>query len=54
MTLAPLMTVHADLKSPADIGTGPYGTRMVFDVTGDILRAHAFEGPYSPVEAIGY
>jgi hypothetical protein len=28
MKLVPLMTVHADLKPPADIGMDPYGTRM--------------------------
>ena len=35
-----LMTYRADLKPPADVGTGPFGSRQVYDVTGG-----QFEGP---------
>ncbi len=40
MKLEPLMTLHADLKAPAEVGAGPYGRRVIFDVTGG-----TFEGP---------
>lgn len=29
MKLVPLMTMHADLKAPADVGKGPYGQRTI-------------------------
>jgi hypothetical protein len=35
-----LYEMHADLKPPAVVGPGPYGTRMIFDVTGG-----SFAGP---------
>lgn len=35
-----LMTYRADLKPPVEVGTGPLGTRRIFDVTGG-----TFEGP---------
>ena len=34
------MTLHADLKDPVEIGRGPFGTRVVYDVTGG-----EFSGP---------
>jgi hypothetical protein len=40
MKLEPLMTLYADLRSPTEFGTGPYGTRLVVDAIG----GH-FEGP---------
>lgn len=40
MQLDYLMTYHADLKIPVNIGRAPTGTRQVFDVTGG-----TFEGP---------
>ena len=40
MKLEPLMTYHADLKAPVEVGSGPLGQRMIFDVTGG-----TFEGP---------
>ena len=33
-------TYHATLKEPVNVGPGPFGTRMVFEVTGG-----RFEGP---------
>lgn len=35
-----LVTYQATLKPPVDVGTGPYGLRRIFDVTGG-----SFEGP---------
>src|SRR5262245_59485970 len=40
MKLKRLLTLHADLKTPVEIGTGPCGARMVFNVSGG-----TFEGP---------
>ncbi len=40
MKLEHLMTYHADLKDPWEVGKGPIGTRSIFDVTSG-----TFEGP---------
>lgn len=40
MKLEHLVTYHADLKPPQQVGQGPTGTRSIFDVTGG-----SFEGP---------
>jgi hypothetical protein len=40
MKLEPLMTYRADLKPPVEIGSGPFGTRSIFEVIGG-----TFEGP---------
>lgn len=48
MNLEPLMTVHADLKTPVDIGAGPYGTRLVFDVTGGHFEGARLRGTILP------
>ena len=40
MKLQRLLALHADLKTPVEIGTGPCGARMVFNATGG-----TFEGP---------
>jgi hypothetical protein len=40
MKLEALMTYRADLKAPVAVGQGPFGNRMIFDVTGG-----SFEGP---------
>ncbi len=48
MKLEPLMTVRADLKPPVDIGTGPYGTRLVFDVTGGHFEGARLRGTILP------
>jgi len=40
MRLEPLMTYYADLLAPRTVGAGPYGNRMIFEVS-----AGAFEGP---------
>lgn len=38
--LEPLLTFRANLREPIDIGTGPMGTRQIFDVSDG-----SFEGP---------
>jgi hypothetical protein len=40
MKLQPLMTLHADLEPPVDIGAGPRGLRTIFDIASG-----SFEGP---------
>lgn len=40
MKLDPLMTYTAELRAPVNVGNGPYGNRMIFEVTGG-----TFEGP---------
>ncbi len=40
MNLEYEFTYHATLKEPLNVGPGPFGTRMVFEVTGG-----RFEGP---------
>ena len=48
MQLEPLMTYHVDLKPPVEIGKGPMGTRIVFDVLGG-----SAEGPRCSILHIG-
>jgi hypothetical protein len=44
MKLEPLMTLHADLKTPLEIGNGPYGARTIFDVTGGTFEGQRLSG----------
>ena len=44
MKLVPLMTMHGDLKPPVDVGKGPYGQRMIFDVTGGTFEGEKLRG----------
>ena len=48
MKLEPLMTIHADLKPPVDFGAGPYGARLVFDVTGGHFEGARLRGTLLP------
>jgi len=48
MKLEPLMTVHVVSKSPVDIGTGPQGTRHLFDVTGGTFEGSRLRGIILP------
>ncbi len=48
MKLEPLMTLHADLKTPLEIGNGPYGARSIFDVTGGAFKGQRFSGIVLP------
>jgi hypothetical protein len=47
MKLAPLMTLHV-VSKPTDIGTGPQGTRTVFDVTGGTFEGSRLRGTVLP------
>ena len=40
LKLEPLMVMRAQLKDPVAVGSGPYGNRQIYDVTGG-----SFEGP---------
>ena len=44
MKLELLMTIHADLKNPVEIGIGPYGARAIFDVTGGTFEGQRLSG----------
>ncbi len=44
MKLEPLMTYHADLKAPVDVGKGPLGRRMIFDVTQGTVKGARISG----------
>ncbi len=46
MKLQPLMTYHADLKAPVEVGTGPYGTRNIFEVTGGWFKGDKLNGKF--------
>jgi hypothetical protein len=43
-----LATYRADLKAPVEIGAGPNGTRMIFDVTGGSLEGPKLKGKLLP------
>ena len=44
MKLTPLMTMHADLKDPVSVGSGPHGDRVVYDVTGGTFEGEKLKG----------
>lgn len=44
MKLEPLMTYRADLAPPQEVGTGPFGTRMIFEVTGGHFESDHMRG----------
>ena len=44
MQLRYLFTYHADLRVPQEIGSVPFGTRMIFDVTGGHFEGPDFKG----------
>lgn len=48
MKLKPLMTIHADLKAPVDVGKGPYGQRTIFDVTAGTFKGEKLSGTILP------
>lgn len=48
MKLEKLFTYHADLKRPVEVGTGPYGTRNIFDVTGGWFKGEKLNGQFLP------
>lgn len=44
MKLEPLMTYLADLKPPVTAGPGPYGTRVIFEVSGGTFEGARLRG----------
>ena len=44
MKLTPLMTMHADLKDPVSVGSGPQGDRVIYDVTGETFEGEKVKG----------
>lgn len=44
MKLEPLMTYHAELKAPVQVGTGPFGSRSIFEVTGGWFEGARLRG----------
>jgi hypothetical protein len=47
MKLAPLMTLHV-VSKPIEIGTGPQGTRTIFNVTGGTFHGARLRGTVLP------
>ena len=43
-----LMTVHGDLKTPLEIGNGPYGSRTIYDVIGGRFKGQRLTGKVLP------
>lgn len=48
MKLQPLFDIHADLKTPLEMGQGPWGTRIVFDITGGSFGGERIRGSVRP------
>lgn len=48
MKLEPLMNLHADIKPPAEVGAGPYGTRLICDVIGGHFEGARLRGRMLP------
>lgn len=44
MKLEPLMTYRAELKAPVQVGTGPFGARSIFEVTGGWFEGARLKG----------
>jgi len=47
MKLEPLMTLHV-VSKPIEIGTGPQGTRTIFNVTGGTFEGSRLRGTVLP------
>ena len=46
MKLEKLMTYHADLRVPQPVGEGPFGNRMIVEVTGGWFEGARFKGAF--------
>ena len=44
MTLEPLMTLHDDLMEPVQVGAGPFGNRVVYEVIGGYFEGERLRG----------
>lgn len=47
-TLEPLLEYYATLKPPAVVGTGPFGSRQIFDVVGGEFHGARLRGRILP------
>ena len=48
MQLQPLMTMHADLSAPVEIGPAPSGNRSIFNVIGGAFEGDLLRGKIVP------
>lgn len=48
MKLEPLMTLHADLSAPLEIGGCPAGSRSIFNVIGGSFEGRRLRGKIAP------
>jgi Protein of unknown function (DUF3237) len=48
MKLEPLYEVHVDLKPPVEVGSGPSGTRIVYDIGGGTVEGSRMRGKVLP------
>ncbi len=46
--LKPLMTIHFDLGTPLDLGVGPFGKRVIYEVTGGSFTGEKLRGTVLP------
>jgi hypothetical protein len=44
MKLKPMMTIHFDLRPPIDVGRGPFGRRVIYDVAGGTFEGDRLRG----------
>lgn len=48
MQLKPLLTLHADLREPTEVGAGPFGGRTIYDVSGGSFAGERLRGRVLP------
>ena len=48
MKLEPLMTIHTAFKDPVPIGRGPFGVRIVWDISGGSFEGERLRGTILP------
>ena len=51
LDLVPLCTMRAQLKSPIEVGAGPAGTRLIFEVESATLKGERLNGEIEGVAA---
>ncbi|MBD2410352.1 hypothetical protein FACHB389_01595 [Nostoc calcicola FACHB-389] len=48
MKLEPLLTLRVDITAPLEVGTGPYGTRLIFNIGGGTFEGGRLRGKILP------
>ncbi|MBW4674973.1 MAG: DUF3237 domain-containing protein [Desmonostoc geniculatum HA4340-LM1] len=48
MKLEPLLTLRVDITAPLEAGTGPYGTRLIFNIGGGTFEGGRLRGKVLP------